>query len=154
MEWRFSVRLRISHLLTFIVLMSAVQATIADVAVVLVTGKDSSIGTVSSLDIRKAYLGISVTLDGQTVRPVRRRDDEHLDEIFLQSVMAMSHRSYERRLLSLLLKFGTPRPEEVDDRAALLGVFAREPSSITYMWKSDAEADPQVRIIRVLWQGT
>jgi hypothetical protein len=154
MERRFSVRLRISQCLAFVVLMSLSQLSVADVAVVLVTGKDSSIETVSSLDIRKAYLGISVTLDGQTVRPVRRRDDERLDEIFLQTVMAMSRRSYERRLLSLLLKFGTPRPEVVNDRANLQGALARKPSSITYMWKSDAEADPQVKIIRVLWQET
>jgi hypothetical protein len=68
--------------------------------------------------------------------------------------MAMSRRSYERRLLSLLLKFGTPRPVEARNRDALLKQLAENPSMIAYMWKSDAEADPDVRIIRVLWQET
>lgn len=154
MERRISVRLRVSQFLTFIILMSAVEASMADVAVVLVTGNDSPIEVVSSLDIRKSYLGISVSLNGQIIRPVRRHDDERLDEIFLQTVMAMSRRSYERRLLSLLLKFGTPRPEDVSDRANLLEVLSKRPASITYMWKSDAEADPRVKIIRVLWQET
>ena len=66
----------------------------------------------------------------------------------------MTHRSYERRLLSLVLKFGTPRPLEVDGHEELLELLARNPSSITYMWKREAESNPRVRIIRVLWQET
>ncbi len=154
MEYRISVKCHISQLLVSVVLMSALNTAVADTAVVLVTGKDSPITSINSLEIRKAYLGISVTLNGRTVRAVRRHDDEHLDEIFLQSVMAMSRRSYDRRLISLLLKFGTPRPEEVNDRAELLDILGSASSSITYMWKNDAEADPQVKIIRVLWQET
>jgi hypothetical protein len=128
--------------------------SLADVAVVLVTSRDSPIQSISSLDIRKVYLGISVTTDGNTIRALRRRDDERLNQIFLQSVIAMSERSYERRLVSLMLKFGTPRPVEVDSSDELLESLVTIPSSIAYMWKSDAEADSRVRIIGVLWQET
>jgi len=154
MECCISVRVRISQLLTLTALTLVAQASLAEVAVVLVTYKDSPIQSISSLDIRKVYLGISVTVDGNTIRALRRRDDERLNRIFLQSVIAMSERSYERRLLSLMLKFGTPRPAEVDDSDELLESLATIPSSIAYMWKSDAEADSRVRIIGVLWQET
>ena len=154
MERGISVRVRVLQLLTLIALTFVAQASWADVAVVLVTHKDSPIQGISSLDIRKAYLGISVTVDRNTIRALRRRDDERLNQIFLQSVIAMSERSYERRLLSLVLKFGTPRPEEVDDSDELLESLVRIPSSIAYMWKDDAEADSRVRIIGVLWQET
>ena len=154
MECCISVSLRLSQLLFFVVFSLAAQSSMAEVAVVLVTGKDSPIESISSLEVRKAYLGITVTVNEKPIRALRQRDDERLNQIFLQSVMAMSRRSYERRLLSLLLKFGTPRPIEVRNRDDLLKQLAENPSMIAYMWKSDAEADPDVRIIRVLWQGT
>ena len=154
MECCISVRVRISQLLILTALTFVVQTSLADVAVVLVTHKDSPIQSISSLDIRKVYLGISVSINGNTIRALRRRDDERLNQIFLQSVIAMSERSYERRLVSLMLKFGTPRPAEVDDSDELLESLVTIPSSIAYMWKSEAEVDPRVRIIGVLWQET
>lgn len=154
MERCVSVRLRVAQLLVFGTLTLAAHVSAEDAAVVLVTGKDSPIEVITSLETRKIYFGISVTMEGRTIRALRRRDDERLNQIFLQSVIAMSQRSYERRLLSLVLKFGTPRPEEVKSRDRLLKLLAENLPTITYMWKSDAEADPRVRIIRVLWQET
>lgn len=154
MECCISVRVRVLQLLSLTALAFVAQTSLADVAVVLVTYKDSPIQGISSLDIRKAYLGMSVTVDGNTIRVLRRRDDERLNQIFLQSVIAMSERSYERRLLSLMLKFGAPRPPEVDDIDELLELVVSIPSSIAYMWKSEAETDSRVRIIGVLWQET
>ena len=154
MERRVSVRVRVAQFLIISALALTAATSRADDAVVLVTDKNSTIESISSLDIRKIYLGISVTNDGKVIRALRRRDDERLNQIFLQSVIAMSQRSYERRLLSLVLKFGTPRPVEVDDRDELLELLARHSSSIAYMWKSEAESDSSVKIIRVLWQET
>jgi len=54
--------------------------------------------------------------------------------------------------LSLVLKFGTPRPQEVDDYRELSALLEKNPVSIAYVWKSEAEADASVKIIRVLWQ--
>ena len=83
---------------------------------------------------------------------MRQRDDSRLNLIFLQSVIAMSQRSYERRLLSMMLRFGTPRPTEVDDRESLIEVLERNPHAIGYMWASDADSDRRVRKVKVLWQ--
>ncbi len=148
------MRFRVTQLLIIAALTLASHASAEDAAVVLVTGADSPIEDISSLDMRKIYFGISVSVEGRTIRALRRRDDERLNQIFLQSVIAMSQRSYERRLLSLVLKFGTPRPAEVKSRDELLRFLVGNPSTIAYMWKSNAEADPRVKIIRVLWQET
>ena len=152
MERRISVSMRVLQFLILVGLTISVQDSSADDAMVLVVDKDSPIENVSMLDIRKAYLAISVTIDGHAIHPLRRRDDERLNEIFLQSIMAMSHRSYERRLLSMMLKFGAPRPTEADDREELLNLLARGPYTIAYMWRIDADADSNVKTIKVLWQ--
>ena len=140
------------QLLTLIAMAMMAQTSWAETVVVLVTDKDSRIGELKTLDIRKAYLGIAVTIDGRIIRPLRLKNDERLNQIFLQSVIAMSRRSYERRLLSLALKYGNPRPTEVDNREELLKSIVEYSPSIGYMWKSDAESDARVKIIKVLWQ--
>jgi hypothetical protein len=140
------------QLLLGVVLLLPMTASWAQDAVVLVTSSDSPITDISSLDIRKAYLGISVTITNGTVRPLRQRDDDRLNLVFLQSVIAMSQKSYERRLLSMMLRFGTPRPDEVDSRDAVITRLERNIFAIAYMWQSDAEADPRVKIVKVLWQ--
>ena len=146
------MRMRAAKLLPLVVLALTAEMAAAQDAVVLVVGRDSPINEISLLDIRKAYLGISVSLGGDTVRPLRRNDDEQLNQIFMQTVIAMSERSYERRLLSLMLRFGTPRPEETDDRDELDRRLAERPYSIAYMWASEAEADARVKVVRTLWQ--
>ena len=152
MERRIPVRNRGAQWVLLVAMMSSMAASWAEDAVVLVTVSDGPITDISSLDIRKAYLGISVTIAGSTVRPLRQQDDDRLNLIFLQSVVAMSQKSYERRLLSMMLKFGTPRPSEVDDLEDLIETLVRNPNAIGYMWKSDAESDSRIRTIKVLWQ--
>ena len=149
---RHPVRKLGSQLLLGLAMMLSMTAAWADDTVVLVTSSESPITDISSLDIRKAYLGISVRIAGSTVRPILQQDDDRLNLIFLQSVIAMSQKSYDRRLLSMMLKFGTPRPGKADSREALIETLQGNPYAIGYMWKSDAESDARVRTVKVLWQ--
>jgi len=146
------VRKRGTHLLFGLAMLLSITAAWADDTVVLVTSSESPITNISSLEIRKAYLGISVRIAGSTVRPIRQREDDRLNQIFLQSVIAMSQKSYERRLLSMMLKFGTPRPGEADSREGLIKTLQSNPFAIGYMWKSDADSDPRIHAVVVLWQ--
>jgi len=151
-ERRIPVRNRGAQWVLLVAMMSSMAASWAEDAVVLVTVSDGPITDISSLDIRKAYLGISVTIAGSTVRPLRQQDDDRLNLVFLQSVVAMSQKSYERRLLSMMLKYGTPRPSEVDNLEDLIERLVRNPNAIGYMWRSDAESDSRIKTIKVLWQ--
>ena len=143
---------RLLRILVFISFALIAQVSWAEQAIVLITDKDSPIDDMTTLDIRKAYLGIAVSIDGRNVRAVRLLDDERLNQIFLQAVIAMSHRSYERRLLSQALKYGRPRPTEVGSRDELFRAITEYPLSIGYMWKSDAESDARIKIIKILWR--
>ena len=109
---------------------------------------------ISTLDVRKAYLGVTVKADGRRLRPILMRGDEKLEDIFYQSVVAMSKKSYERRRLSLALKYGTPRLDEFEELSAVSEALRREECAITYMWGHDAEGLTGVKTIRLLWQDT
>jgi len=120
--------------------------------VVLVAGENSPIENLSPLELRKAYFGIVVRYDNQIIRPFRNLSDSQLNRIFLQSVVAMSERSYERRLISLTLKSGRPRPEDFTDQDVLVRALRDHPHSISYMWRRDAERSIGIKVIKLLWQ--
>jgi hypothetical protein len=128
------------------------SAHAADRAVVLVTSRDCAMDTMIALDVRKAYLGIVVNYDGHVIRPFRLSNDEQLNQIFFQYVVAMSKKTYERRLLRLLLQHGQPRPREFDVVANVAAAVTENPCSIAYMWQSDAEVWAGIKAIRTLWQ--
>ncbi len=130
------------------------EAAASDETVVLVTGEACPLTSISTLDLRKAYLGVAVRVEGQRLRPILMRGDERLEQVFYQSVVAMSKKSYERRRLSLTLKYGTPRLAEIDDTALVSEALGSEECAITYLWGRDAESAQGVKTIKLLWQDT
>jgi hypothetical protein len=128
------------------------QASAAERVVVLVTSNDCQMETISALDIRKAYFGIGVSYQGRAVRALRLKGDEQLKQIFFQSVVAMSEKTYERRLLLQLLKYGRPRPREFESAGDLTAALNEEPCSIAYMWRLEVNKHAGIKAIKVLWQ--
>jgi hypothetical protein len=153
MERRISmIRRAALNLLALLACVLADSAS-AERSVVLVTSESCPMQTMGMLDIRKAFLGIVVSYEGHSIQAFRQNNDDMLSRIFYQSVVAMSEKSYERRLLSMLLKYGTPRPREFDDVHALADALRLTYCGIAYMWAEDAESSTGVKSIRLLWQG-
>jgi hypothetical protein len=128
------------------------QAHAVDNSVLLVTSSDCPMETISALDVRKAYLGIRVNHEGLAVDGLRLKNDGKLNHIFFQSVVAMSERTYERRRLLLLLKYGQPRPQAFEDVDSLVAALTKASCSIAYMWHRDVDTKDGVKAIRVLWR--
>lgn len=154
MEWCLPVS-RLHPLIALVVsLLLLPTGAAAERTVVLVTSGSCPIGSIDSLEVRKAYLGVVVTIDDHHVRPLRLIGDEQLDRVFFQSIVAMSRKSYERRALSLALKFGTPRPMELDDLDVALEVLRRIECGVVYAWSEDVVDEAGVKVLRTLWHGT
>ena len=142
----------------FVVCMSAImfsmlqQALAAERVVLLVTSIDCQMETINALDIRKAYFGIGVSYQEHSVRALRLKGDEKLNQIFFQTVVAMSEKTYERRLLLQLLKFGRPRPREFESVGELATALNDIPCSIAYMWQHEVNKNAGIKVIKVLWQ--
>lgn len=133
-------------------LLLPIMAT-ADRTVVLVTGESCPVEKLDPLDVRKVYLGITVSLNGNHIRPLRFTGDEQLNRIFFQSIVAMSRKSYEKRALSLALRFGTPRPPEISDLDMALGIVRRIDCSIVYAWSDELTGRDGIKILQPLWRG-
>ena len=128
------------------------NAAAAQQQVVLVASSASTLNDLDSIQLRKIYLGFEITHDGTAIKALRNNTDGQLNNIFLQTVVAMSEKAYTRRQLSLTLRHGIPRIAEFDNLETLFRALERNPYSITYMWKKDAERRQDVRILRVLWE--
>ena len=121
-------------------------------AVVLATADPDLEFSLTSVQVRKLFLGFTVLHAGHALRPIRNRSDELLDKIFMQHVMAMSAEAYERRLLAMTLQQGRPRPLEVLSRDELIKALLGISHSVSFAWQSDLDGIPDIRAVRVLWR--
>ena len=152
MECRIPViRYRVTATLVLLFLLPGVAA--AERTVVLVTSESCPVEKLSSLDVRKAYLGVAVTIDDRHIRPLRVINDEQLNRVFFQSIVAMSRKSYERRALSLALRFGTPRPIELGDLDSALEFIQHVECGIVYAWSDELAGRDGIKILQPLWRG-
>jgi hypothetical protein len=118
---------------------------------VLIVSADSKVEQLDSLELRKLFLGLTVTHNGNRLRPVLNEADPRVNEIFLQNVVSMSDVTYDRRLLRLALIQGQTQPTAYKDIALLIKAVAADPSAVSYAWAKDVAHDTRVRILRVLW---
>ena len=143
---------RVLVLTYLVVALSAAAAEPQDIKVVIVANRDVR-EDVSLLLVRKAFLGIPARTDGVTLKAIRNTSDARLNAVFLQTVVAMSEHSYDRRLLTATLQRGVPLPAEIAQPDELVRTVERTPGALSYMWYRDAKRHPALRIVRVIWQS-
>lgn len=153
MECGIPVKLHCANAVLVLLAWVVPVTAIAERTVVLVTSETCPITALDILDIRKAYLGVAVSVEGRYVRPLRLHGSDSLNDIFFQSIVAMSQKSYERRVLSLALKFGTPRPEEFADLDSALDTVRRIECSVVYSWAVDLVEQDGIKTVKILWRG-
>ena len=153
MERGDSVMLRCLIMVSFVLLALWPAAAVAERTVVLVTNERCPVTDLSNLQIRKSYLGVAVSVDGHGIRPMRLTVDQELNQVFYQAIVSMSKKSYERRALSLAIKFGTPRPRELSSLEEAFDALQEETCAVIFLWGNDAATYEDGKTIRVLWRG-
>jgi len=135
-------------LLTFL---AAAMPAFAEEQLVLVVSAGSKVEQLDSLELRKLFLGLTVTHNGSRLRPVLNETDARVKEIFLQNIVSMSDITYDRRLLRLALIQGQTQPAVYKDIGHLIEAVAADPSAVSYAWAKDVAHDARIRILRILW---
>src|ERR1700681_325759 len=92
----------------------------ADETLVLIVSADSKVDQLDSLEVRKLFLGMTVTHNGDRLRPVLDEADARVKEIFLQNIVSMSDTTYDRSVLRLTLIQGQIKPIAYKEIALLL----------------------------------
>lgn len=123
----------------------------ASESVVLVVRTDSPVANLSSVEVRKLFLGVPVLVDGKLLHAVRNRSDGRLDDIFLQQIVAMSQEAYDRQILVGLNRQGWLRPAEAGSVVRVIDALYTDPQAVSYMWLRDVEHNPRLKVLRILW---
>jgi hypothetical protein len=142
---------RIAATAVLLTLLAAGTQALADEQLMLIVSADSKIVQIDSQEVRKLFLGLTVTQNGNRLRPVLNETDARVKEVFLQNIVSMSDITYDRSLLRLTLIQGQRQPTAYKDIALLLKAVAADPSAVSYAWSKDVAHEPRIRILRVLW---
>jgi hypothetical protein len=142
---------KIAATAVLVTLLTATGPVWAADQLVLIVSADSKVEQLDSLEVRKLFLGLTVTYDGDRLRPVLDETDARVKEIFLQNIVSMSDTTYDRSLLRLALIQGQIKPIAYKDIALLLKAVEADPTAVSYVWAKDVAHDSRIKILRVLW---
>jgi len=120
-------------------------------SLLLVAGQETQAGSFTHAELRKIFLGVTVTRNGVRIKPLLNSTDSLATNVFLQQVVFMSERDYKRQLLSRVFRLGDQRPREYDDIALLVEALRNTPGSLTFMWSDQFEQQTGLESLGVLW---
>jgi hypothetical protein len=123
----------------------------ADETLVLIVSADSKVEQLDSLEVRKLFLGMTVTHNGDRLRPLLNEAEPRLKDVFLQNIVSMTDMTYDRRLLRLALQGGRSLPAVYSDKVMLIDTIAADPTAVSFAWAKDVMRDKRIKILRVLW---
>jgi hypothetical protein len=136
----------IAILLAACVLLASSIANAEEQRIAIVASAGSSIKAMSAKEVRRAYLGATIVLDGVEIKPLRNQTDKLAGEVFLQKVMFMSAEAFERQLLARAFRGGN-NLRTYDNLAELLAALKSDNTTITFMLYETAINTPGIRII-------
>jgi hypothetical protein len=142
---------KIAATAVLVTLLIATRPVWAADQLVLIVSADSKVEQLDSLEVRKLFLGLTVTQNGDRLRPVLDEADARVKEIFLQNIVSMSDTTYDRSVLRLTLIQGQIKPIAYKDIALLLKAVEDDPTAVSYAWAKDVAHDSRIKILRVLW---
>lgn len=137
---------KIAILLAVYVLLSAPMARAEEQRIAIVVNAESGIKAISAKQVRRAYLGASIVLNGIEVRPLLNQSDQLAVEVFLQRILFMSAEAYERQLIAHSFQGGS-RPRAYENMTALLTALHNDNAAITFMLYDTAIKTTGIRII-------
>jgi hypothetical protein len=138
-------------LLALLFCVAAILPASADESLVLIVSADSKVEQLDSLEVRKLFLGMTVTHNGDRLRPLLNEAEPRLKDVFLQNIVSMTDMTYDRRILRLALQGGRSLPVAYADKVKLINSVAADPTAVSFAWAKDVQQDKRIRILRVLW---
>jgi hypothetical protein len=141
-----SVKIIFVFLLAACVLLATSMVRAEEQRIVIVASSGSGIKAISAKEVRRAYLGATIVLEGVEIKPLLNQTDKLAAEVFLQKVLFMSAEAYERQLLARAFRGGS-RPKAYANLTNLLAALQNDNATITFMLYETAINTPGIRII-------
>ena len=119
---------------------------------VLVASATSDLKPLSLFEVRKIFLGHPVKRDDRLIRAIRNKSDSEGYQIFLQKLIHLSAKNYERRLMSKMFRTGTATVSVASTLPSLKATLLNDGANVSVMWLDDVESDDDLTVIQMLWR--
>jgi len=117
----------------------------------LVCSDNSGLESLSHAEVRKLFLGVPMFKDQLRLKPLLNASDALATDVFLQQIIFMSKREYERQLVSRVFRLGDQRPPEYENLDTLVNALLNTPGSLSYMWSEQLEHQTGLKSLGKLW---
>lgn len=118
----------------------------------LVTASDSIELSISNTQTRSLFLGAPIFINGIELVPFRNNSDPLIEDVFLQNIVFMSKRTYERRLLTNIFRYGGNQIRAFTDVGLLVDALTQTKGSVGYIWSEQLSNYPQLKSLGVIWK--
>lgn len=120
-------------------------------SLLLVCSEKSALDSLSHAEVRKIFLGVPMIKNQMRLKPLLNASDVFATDVFLQQIVFMSKRRYERQLVSRVFRLGDQRPPEYEDVDLLVNALLNTPGSLSYMWSEQLEHQTGLKSLGLLW---
>jgi len=143
--------IRYTLLICLFLIYSGTGAQSTQRSLLLVCRDNTTLESLTHAEVRKLFLGVPVTKTQMRLKPLVNASDQLVTEVFLQQVIFMSKREYERQLLSRVFRLGDQRPPVYEDTDLLVEALLDTPGSVSFMWSEQVERQKGLKTLSVLW---
>jgi hypothetical protein len=143
-------RRQFMHAIIGVVLLPSAAVYANENSLVLVASSGSTLPAIKANDVRKAFLGLPVSVNEKTIVPIVNSSNNDTKELFLQRVLFMSGTVYERHSVGRVFRNGGNKLAEFSDPMALASALTANPLSISFMLAVDAKKMSTVKILSEL----
>lgn len=119
-----------------------------------VAGVNSPVVSLSHAEARQLFMGTPVFREGTRLVPVLNTVDPLVMEIFLQKIIFMSMRDYERQLLSRVYRLGGERPPKISEITDLIRELQTNTGAVSYMWSDQIRSSEGIRSLGEIWSNS
>lgn len=117
----------------------------------LVTSAENKISPLDRNELRRLFLGMPVYRSGKVLNPLLNKTDERCYQIFLQSVIGMSQKRYERTLVLGLYRQGYNSPPIYTQLNELQAELNKRPDGVSFVHDNGQLKETSFNIVQEIW---
>jgi hypothetical protein len=102
-------------------------------------------------ELRRLFLGMPVYRNGEKLIPLINKSEELCYQVFLQSVVGLSQKRYERSLISGLYRQGVVAPVVYEDKKNLLKDLSKKDRTISVMFDQGEGKEKAFNVVQEIW---
>ena len=121
---------------------------------VVVSSNATDYLAMSRFELRKLFLGYPVKQNGKVISAIRNTSDDRAYQIFLEKLIHLSAKNYERRLMAKTFKTGAANVPTADSLENLVDELIEADSTLSFMWMDEVDAQYGVKVIQSIGNDT